>query len=100
MAAGGCGPGRRLTLSPYPAHPRRLLKESLGGNSKTAMIATVSPAASSLEETLSTLRYARQARSIVNRARVNEDASAQLIRGERPAPPLRAGSAGAAGPPG
>ncbi|XP_036926426.1 kinesin-like protein KIF14 [Sturnira hondurensis] len=57
-----------------------LLKESLGGNSKTAMVATVSPAASSVEETLSTLRYARQARSIVNVARVNEDASAQLIR--------------------
>lgn len=75
--------------SPLPPHPRRLLKESLGGNSKTAMIATVSPAASSLEETLSTLRYARQARSIVNVARVNEDASAQLIRGEHP--PLRRG---------
>ncbi|XP_053769371.1 kinesin-like protein KIF14 isoform X3 [Desmodus rotundus] len=57
-----------------------LLKESLGGNSKTAMVATVSPAASSVEETLSTLRYACQARSIVNVARVNEDASAQLIR--------------------
>ncbi|XP_016067109.1 PREDICTED: kinesin-like protein KIF14 [Miniopterus natalensis] len=57
-----------------------LLKESLGGNSKTAMVATVSPAASSVEETLSTLRYARQARSIVNVARVNEDTSAQLIR--------------------
>ncbi|KAM5300671.1 kinesin-like protein KIF14 isoform 2-T2 [Glossophaga mutica] len=57
-----------------------LLKESLGGNSKTAMVATVSPAASSVEETLSTLRYARQARSIVNVARVNEDASVQLIR--------------------
>lgn len=72
-----------------PPRPRRLLKESLGGNSKTAMIATVSPAASSLEETLSTLRYARQARSIVNVARVNEDTSAQLIRGERPPPAPR-----------
>ncbi|KAM8818763.1 kinesin-like protein KIF14 [Rhynchonycteris naso] len=57
-----------------------LLKESLGGNSKTVMIATVSPAASSVEETLSTLRYAHQARRIVNVARVNEDVSAQLIR--------------------
>ncbi|XP_053515579.1 kinesin-like protein KIF14 [Artibeus jamaicensis] len=57
-----------------------LLKESLGGNSKTAMVATVSPAAGSVEETLSTLRYAHQARSIVNVARVNEDASARLIR--------------------
>ncbi|NWX83880.1 KIF14 protein, partial [Nothoprocta pentlandii] len=57
-----------------------LLKESLGGNSRTAMIATVSPAASSIEETLSTLRYAKQACSIVNIARVNEDVNAKLIR--------------------
>lgn len=63
--------------------PPRLLKESLSGNSKTAMIATVSPAGSSVEETLSTLRYAAQARSIVTAARVNEDLSARLIRGER-----------------
>ncbi|KAG6938220.1 kinesin family member 14 [Chelydra serpentina] len=57
-----------------------LLKESLGGNSKTAMIATVSPAAAHVEETLSTLRYASQARSIINVAKVNEDSNAVLIR--------------------
>ncbi|XP_060034494.1 kinesin-like protein KIF14 [Erinaceus europaeus] len=57
-----------------------LLKESLGGNSKTAMIATISAAASSIEETLSTLRYASQARMIVNVAKVNEDMNAKLIR--------------------
>ncbi|XP_016285513.2 kinesin-like protein KIF14 [Monodelphis domestica] len=57
-----------------------LLKESLGGNSKTAMIATVSPAASNIEETLSTLRYAKQARLIINIAKVNEDVNAKLIR--------------------
>uniref|UniRef100_A0A2K6U627 Kinesin-like protein KIF14 n=1 Tax=Saimiri boliviensis boliviensis TaxID=39432 RepID=A0A2K6U627_SAIBB len=57
-----------------------LLKESLGGNSKTAMIATISPAASNVEETLSTLRYANQARLIVNIAKVNEDMNAKLIR--------------------
>ncbi|XP_023660428.2 kinesin-like protein KIF14 isoform X1 [Paramormyrops kingsleyae] len=57
-----------------------LLKESLGGNSKTAMIATVSPAGSSVEESLSTLRYAKQARMIINVAKVNEDNSAKLIR--------------------
>ncbi|XP_052815174.1 kinesin-like protein KIF14 [Mya arenaria] len=57
-----------------------LLKESLGGNSKTAMIATVSPANHHIEETLSTLRYAQTARSIVNIARVNEDSKAKLIR--------------------
>lgn len=60
----------------------RLLKESLGGNSKTAMIATISPANQHIEETLSTLRYAQTARSIVNIARVNEDPKAKLIRGD------------------
>ncbi|TFK08397.1 ubiquitin-conjugating enzyme E2 variant 1 isoform d [Platysternon megacephalum] len=57
-----------------------LLKESLGGNSKTAMIATISPTAAHVEETLSTLRYASQARNIVNVAKVNEDSNAVLIR--------------------
>ncbi|XP_048396021.2 kinesin-like protein KIF14 isoform X2 [Stegostoma tigrinum] len=57
-----------------------LLKDSLGGNSKTAMIATISPSASNVEETLSTLRYAKQARQIINVAKVNEDSSAKLIR--------------------
>ncbi|NWR49707.1 KIF14 protein, partial [Regulus satrapa] len=57
-----------------------LLKESLGGNSQTTMIATVSPAASSTEETLSTLRYAKQACSIINIAKVNEDVNVKLIR--------------------
>ncbi|NXH40303.1 KIF14 protein, partial [Dicaeum eximium] len=57
-----------------------LLKESLGGNSQTTMIGTVSPAASSTEETLSTLRYAKQACSIINIAKVNEDVNVKLIR--------------------
>nr|XP_034300565.1 kinesin-like protein KIF14 [Crassostrea gigas] len=57
-----------------------LLKESLGGNSKTAMIATISPSHHHIEETLSTLRYAKQARAIVNLARVNEDPKARMIR--------------------
>lgn len=68
--------------SNYDFSPWRLLKESLGGNSKTTMIATVSPAASNIEETLSTLRYASKARMIINVARVNEDVNARLIRGE------------------
>lgn len=55
-----------------------LLKESLGGNSKTAMIAAISPA--DYEETLSTLRYADAAKKIVTRAVVNEDPNAKLIR--------------------
>ena len=54
----------------------------MGGNSKTAMLATVSPSLRHVEETLSTLRYARQASNIVNQVRVNEDPKARLIRGE------------------
>ena len=56
-----------------------LLKESLGGNSKTAMLATISPSHKSASETLSTLRYAQQARNIVNVAKVNEDPKNRLI---------------------
>lgn len=55
-----------------------LLKDSLGGNSMTAMIAAVGPA--DYEETLSTLRYADAAKKIKNRAVVNEDPNAKLIR--------------------
>ncbi|XP_011882552.1 PREDICTED: kinesin-like protein KIF14 isoform X1 [Vollenhovia emeryi] len=57
-----------------------LLKESLGGNSRTAMLGTVSPANVHVEETLATLRYACQARAIVNRIRINEDPHDRLIR--------------------
>lgn len=55
-----------------------LLKDSLGGNSKTAMIAAISPA--DYDETLSTLRYADQAKKIHNKAVVNEDPNAKMIR--------------------
>ncbi|XP_018420379.1 PREDICTED: stAR-related lipid transfer protein 9 [Nanorana parkeri] len=57
-----------------------LLKDSLGGNSKTIMIATVSPASSSYNETMSTLRYASNAKNIINKPRVNEDTNVKLIR--------------------
>jgi len=57
-----------------------LLRENLGGNSKTAMIAALSPADINFDETLSTLRYADRAKQIVCRATVNEDPNAKLIR--------------------
>ncbi|KAF4988956.1 hypothetical protein FGRMN_9429 [Fusarium graminum] len=57
-----------------------LLKDSLGGNSMTAMIAAVSPADINFDETLSTLRYADSAKRIKNHAVVNEDANARMIR--------------------
>ncbi|XP_026179649.1 kinesin-like protein KIF16B isoform X3 [Mastacembelus armatus] len=57
-----------------------LLKDSLGGNSKTIMIATVSPADVNYAETLSTLRYANRAKNIINKPTINEDANVRLIR--------------------
>lgn len=57
-----------------------LLKDNLGGNSRTVMLATISPAADNYEETLSTLRYADRAKRIVNCAVVNEDPNARIIR--------------------
>lgn len=50
----------------------RLLQESLGGRTKTSIIATVSPAGINLEETLSTLDYAHRAKNITNRPEVNQ----------------------------
>ncbi|XP_049456450.1 uncharacterized protein kif16bb [Epinephelus fuscoguttatus] len=57
-----------------------LLKDSLGGNSVTTMIATISPADVNYAETLSTLRYASRAKNIVNSPTVNEDGSVKVIR--------------------
>lgn len=57
-----------------------LLKDNLGGNSKTVMVATVSPASDNYEESLSTLRYADRAKRIVNHAVINEDPNARVIR--------------------
>lgn len=57
-----------------------LLRENLGGNSKTAMLAAISPADINYDETLSTLRYADRAKQIVCKAIVNEDPNAKMIR--------------------
>ena len=59
----------------------RILQDSLGGNSYTAMIACVSPADSNMDETVNTLRYAHRARNIKNKPIVNSDpASAEMSR--------------------
>ncbi|OAF67351.1 Chromokinesin kid-A [Intoshia linei] len=57
-----------------------LLKDNLGGNSKTIMMATISPSGDNYEETLSTLRYANSAKNITNLAVINEDPTTALIR--------------------
>ncbi|XP_059478413.1 kinesin-like protein KIF11-B [Neocloeon triangulifer] len=57
----------------------RLLQDSLGGKTKTAIVATVSPVLANLEETLSTLDYAHRAKSITNRPQINRRLSKQAF---------------------
>ena len=57
----------------------RLLKDSLGGNAKTVMIACVSPADTNCSETVNTLRWADQARKIQNKPTVNVDPTTSEI---------------------
>jgi kinesin family protein 1 len=75
------GKKRNMSMVPYRDSVLTwLLKDSLGGNSMTAMIAAISPADINFEETLSTLRYADSAKRIKNHAVVNEDPNARMIR--------------------
>nr|XP_007988552.2 kinesin-like protein KIF7 isoform X4 [Chlorocebus sabaeus] len=85
-------PQRRGSHIPYrDSKITRILKDSLGGNAKTVMIACVSPSSSDFDETLNTLNYASRAQNIRNRATVN-------WRPEAERPPEEAVS-GARGPP-
>ena len=58
----------------------RLLQDSLGGTTKTLMVACLSPADNNYDETLSTLRYANRAKNIRNKPRINEDPKDALLR--------------------
>ncbi|VDO53970.1 unnamed protein product [Schistosoma margrebowiei] len=58
----------------------RLLQDSLGGNSKTIMIANIGPATYNYEETINTLRYANRAKNIRNKPKINEDPKDALLR--------------------
>ncbi|EAT45888.1 AAEL002877-PA, partial [Aedes aegypti] len=58
----------------------RLLQDSLGGNTKTLMIACISPADFNYDETLSTLRYASRAKNIANKPKINEDPKDTMLR--------------------
>ena len=58
----------------------RLLQDSLGGNTKTLMVACLSPADNNYDETLSTLRYANRAKNIKNKPKINEDPKDALLR--------------------
>jgi len=58
----------------------RLLQDSLGGNTKTVMFATVGPADYNYDETISTCRYANRAKNIKNKPKINEDPKDTMIR--------------------
>lgn len=57
-----------------------LPQDSLGGNTKTLMIACLSPADNNYDESLSTLRYANRAKNIRNKPRINEDPKDAMLR--------------------
>ncbi|GAB1861937.1 Kinesin-like protein [Camponotus japonicus] len=78
ISALAAGNGRHV---PYrDSKLTRLLRDSLGGNARTLMIACISPSDIDAEETLSTLRYAARARCIKNKPIVNEDPKDALLR--------------------
>ncbi|XP_051873103.1 kinesin-like protein KIF28 [Pristis pectinata] len=72
--------GKRVQYIPYRNSVlTRLLSSALGGNSKTFMVATISPADICYDETMSTLRFAERAKSIQNRAMINESITEQFF---------------------
>ncbi|XP_018406926.1 PREDICTED: osmotic avoidance abnormal protein 3-like [Cyphomyrmex costatus] len=78
ISALAAGNGRHV---PYrDSKLTRLLRDSLGGNARTLMIACISPSDIDADETLSTLRYAARARCIKNKPIVNEDPKDALLR--------------------
>lgn len=73
--------GNQKTHVPYrTSQLTRLLQDSLGGNSKTVMIANIGPASYNVSETANTLRYANRAKNIQNKAKINEDPKDALLR--------------------
>ncbi|XP_074645604.1 kinesin-like protein KIF28 isoform X2 [Tubulanus polymorphus] len=73
--------GKKKVMVPYrDSVLTKLLQNALGGNSKTIMIAALSPADINFDETLGTLRYADRAKKIKNKAVINENPLDKLIR--------------------
>ena len=71
----------KATYIPYrDSKLTRLLQDSLGGNTKTVMIANVGPADYNYDETMNTLRYASRAKNIQNKPKINEDPKDALLR--------------------
>lgn len=72
--------GAKNTISYRDSSLTRILQNSLGGNSKTIMICAISPARDNYDETLSTLRYADQAKKIKLEAHINQSETDKLIK--------------------
>ena len=72
--------GKKTIVSYRDSVLTRILQDALGGNSKTTMICAISPARDNYDETLSTLRYANQAKMIKLNAQINESETDKLIR--------------------
>jgi len=71
----------KCTYVPYrDSKLTRILQDSLGGNTKTVMIAACGPADYNTDETVSTLRYASRAKNIENKPKINEDPKDAMIR--------------------
>jgi len=71
----------KCTYIPYrDSKLTRLLQDSLGGNTKTVMIANIGPVDYNIDETLNTLRYASRAKHIENKPHINEDPKDTMIR--------------------
>lgn len=80
LADKATGKGKNIVIPYRDSVLTRILQNALGGNSKTLMICALSPATNNYDETLSTLRYADQAKKIKNCAVVNESEQDKMIR--------------------
>lgn len=80
LADKAMGKGKKKVVPYRNSALTRILQNALGGNSKTLMICAISPANNNYEETLSTLRYADQAKKIKCKAVVNESETDKMIR--------------------
>ena len=73
-------PTETPNLQDYCKIYSNIRQDSLGGNTKTIMIAAISPANYNYDETLGTLRYASRAKNIVNKPKINEDPKDALLK--------------------
>ncbi|KAK3596008.1 hypothetical protein CHS0354_032527 [Potamilus streckersoni] len=80
MSEKGVKPGKNQFIPYRDSVLTWLLKDSLGGNSRTIMVTTISPADVNYAESLSALRYANRAKNIINRPTINEDPNVKLIQ--------------------